>query len=69
VYGGTVESVSADKTEYVVHNAGYNGVQHTGDQLCVEFQGHGEHKIFCNGKNVYYYNIITYLVCFLCSGE
>ncbi|KAK7093279.1 hypothetical protein V1264_007060 [Littorina saxatilis] len=32
---------SADNTEFVLGNKQWNGDEHSGDQLCVEFQGHG----------------------------
>jgi len=35
-----IDSVSADKTEYVLSNKVWNGAEHVGDQLCTEFQGH-----------------------------
>nr|KAG5688841.1 hypothetical protein BaRGS_004518 [Batillaria attramentaria] len=35
-----VKSTNADKTEYILTNQPYNGVQHVGDELCIDFIGH-----------------------------
>ncbi|KAK7471383.1 hypothetical protein BaRGS_00035989 [Batillaria attramentaria] len=40
-----VKSTNADKTEYILTNQPYNGVQHVGDELCIDFIGHGSGNI------------------------
>ncbi|KAK7471381.1 hypothetical protein BaRGS_00035987 [Batillaria attramentaria] len=45
VWSATVKSTNADKTEYVLTNKQYNGVVHMGDELCIDFIGHGSADI------------------------
>ncbi|KAK7471380.1 hypothetical protein BaRGS_00035986 [Batillaria attramentaria] len=45
VWRADIESVSDDKTEYILTNKQWNGVEHVGDELCIDFIGHGDEQI------------------------
>ncbi|XP_046563041.1 uncharacterized protein LOC124271908 [Haliotis rubra] len=45
VWLADIESHSADGKEYVLVNKPFNGVEHTGDKLCIDFVGHASGDI------------------------
>ncbi|PVD35385.1 hypothetical protein C0Q70_02347 [Pomacea canaliculata] len=47
VWTADVETSTDDKTEWILDSKTWNAVEHVGQELCVDFMGHGERFLLC----------------------